>query len=133
LGPVERQPLEGSRLSGVQVGSRLVKYVAIESTVYFHFVVSDATGTAVDGTGAAFAVRKAGAASSAAPTLTGTPSLLSHTSFPDGCYEIAVAATAVNGFVDGSEYAVFCSLSVSSVNPAGYVGSFLLGCVRSNV
>lgn len=95
-------------------------------TVYFWFAANLVTGAAGDGSAPTFAVRKAGAASSAAPVLTGTPTLLSHASYSDGSYEIAVAATSGNGFEADATYAVFCSLTISSITPNGYVGSFSL-------
>lgn len=103
-----------------------MKYAALGDTVYFWFAANLTTGSAGDGATPTFAVRKAGAASNAAPTLTGTPTLLSHASYSDGSHEIAVAATEGNGFVADAEYAVFCSLAISGVNPNGFVGSVLL-------
>ncbi|MFO0919691.1 MAG: hypothetical protein U0872_15440 [Planctomycetaceae bacterium] len=103
-----------------------MKYAALGDTVYFWFASNLTTGSAGDGATPTFSVRKAGASSSAAPTLTGTPTLLSHASYSDGSYEIAVAATEGNGFVADAEYAVFCSLAISGVNPNGFVGSVLL-------
>ena len=103
-----------------------MKYAALGDTVYFWFAANLTTGSAGDGATPTFAVRKAGASSSAAPTLTGTPTLLSHASYSDGSYEIAVAATTGNGFLVDAEYAVFCSLAISGVNPNGFVGSVLL-------
>lgn len=101
-------------------------------TVYFGFGANTTAGTAGDGTSPTFAVRKAGAASSAAPTLTGTATLLSHASYSDGSYEVAVAATVGNGFETGATYLVFCSLSISGVNPNGFLGTFDLSPIRAN-
>ena len=98
------------------------KYAEIADTVYFWFAVNDVTGTAADGATPLYAVRLAGAAAGAAPTATGTPTLLSHASYCNGLYEIALDTT---GWAAG-EYAVFCSITVSTVNPAGFVGSFKL-------
>jgi hypothetical protein len=70
-------------------------------------------------------VRLCGAAADAAPVLTPTPALLSHATYPAGCYEVAVAAVAPT-FAAGSEYAVFCTLAIDSQNPTGFVGSFTL-------
>ncbi len=107
------------------------KHRTLEDTVYFWFAANTTAGTAGDGSSPTFAVRKGGASSSAAPTLTGTPTLLSHASYSDGSHEIAVAATAANGFEAGAEYSVFCSLSISSINPNGFVGSFVLAPIRA--
>jgi hypothetical protein len=69
---------------------------------------------------------------SAAPVLSPTPSLLTDAGYPAGCYEVAVAATAANGFAADSTYAVFCTLAIDSQNPTGYIGSFTLSPVLSN-
>lgn len=108
-----------------------MQYKTLEDTAYFWFAANLTTGTAGDGASPTFAVRKAGASSSAAPTLTGTPTLLSHASYSDGSHEIAVAATAANGFEAAATYGVFCSLLISSVNPNGFVGSFVLSPVNA--
>lgn len=102
------------------------KDIAIEGTVYFWFAANLTTGAAGDGATPLFDVRLAGAAADAAPVLSGTPTLLTHANYTDGLHEIAVAATSGNGFAAGNEYAVFCTLTISSVNPAGFVGSFKL-------
>jgi hypothetical protein len=52
----------------------------------------------------------------------GTPTLLTHADYSNGLFEIAINTT---GFAQG-EYAVFCTLTVSTVNPAGFCGSFKL-------
>lgn len=106
-----------------------MKHQTLGDTVYFWFAANLVSGAAGDGSGPTFAVRKAGASSSAAPTLTGTPTLLSHASYSDGSYEIAVVASVENGFEADAEYAVFCSLTISSVTPNGYVGNFKLSSV----
>ena len=76
-------------------------------------------------------VREAGAAASAAPTLSPTPSLLSHANYSAGAYEVAVAATSGNGFSADRDYGVFCSLAIDLQNPLGFVGGFHL--TRKNV
>lgn len=103
------------------------RYATLSETLYFGFGVNDATGAGADGSSPAFSVRLGGAASGAAPVLTGTPTLLSHASYTDGSYEIAVAATTGNGFAAGNTYLVFCTAAVNGLNPAGFVGSFTLG------
>lgn len=108
-------------------------YHTLEDTVYFGVATNLTTGAAGDGTSPTFAVRKAGASSSAAPTLTGTMTLLSNAGYSDGSYEIAIAATTANGFETGATYLVFCSLTISTVTPNGYVGSFMLSPVNANV
>lgn len=105
------------------------KDAAIEDTVYFWFAANDTGGSGGDGATPLSSVRLAGAAGGAAAVLKPTPTLLSHADFPDGCHEIAVAATDGNGFAADNEYAVFCTLLVDSQNPAGLVGSFFLTAV----
>ena len=102
------------------------KDAALGDTTYFWFAANLTTGAAGDGASPLFDVRLAGAAADAAPVLSGTPTLLSHADYTDGLFEIAIAATEGNGFATGNEYAVFCSLTISTVNPAGFVGSFKL-------
>lgn len=98
------------------------KYAEIADTVYFWFAANTTAGAAGDGATPLYDVRLAGAASDAAPTASGTPTLLTHVNYSDGLYEIAIDTT---GFAAG-EYAVFCTLTISTVNPAGFCGSFKL-------
>lgn len=98
------------------------KDVEVGSTVYFWFAANTTAGTAGDGAIPLYDVRLAGAASNAAPTASGTPTLLTHANYTDGLHEIAIDTT---GYALG-EYAVFCTLTISTVNPAGFVGSFLV-------
>lgn len=118
-----------------------MQYVTLEDTVYFYFAVNTTSGNGSDGdvagtgTGsgeAYFVVREGGAGQSASPTYTGWPILLTHASYPNGCYEVALPATAANGFAANKTYAVFCTLTVSNVNPTGYVGSFRTAPVPAN-
>lgn len=95
------------------------KYAEIGDTVYFWFAANTTAGAAGDGATPLFDVRLAGAAAGAAPTASGTPTLLTHADYTDGLHEIAVDTT---GYAAG-EYAVFCTLTISSVNPGGFVGS----------
>ena len=98
------------------------KYQEIGDNVYFWFAANTTAGAAGDGATPLFDVRLAGAAADAAPTASGTPTLLTHANYSDGLYEILVDTDA---FAAG-EYAVFCTLTISTVNPAGFVGSFKL-------
>jgi hypothetical protein len=109
------------------------QHAVIEETVYFWFGSNDTSGTGNDGAAAASDVRLAGAAAGAAPVLSPAPTLLSHASYPAGCYEVAVAATVVNGFASGNTYAVFCTLLVDTQNPTGFVGSFTLAPIIANI
>ncbi len=102
------------------------KDAALGDTVYFWFAANATTGAANDGATPLYDVRLAGATAGAAPVYSGTPTLLTHTGYTDGLYEISIAATEANGFAAGNEYAVFCSLTISSVNPAGFCGSVKL-------
>lgn len=108
------------------------QHATLEDTVYFWFGSNDTSGSGNDGVSAAADVRLAGAAAGAAPVLSPTPILLSHASFPAGAYEVAVAATAANGFAATNTYAVFCTLTVDSQNPTGFIGSFTLDPIVAN-
>lgn len=98
------------------------KYAEIADTVYFWMAANETTGAAGDGATPLFDVRLAGAAAGAAPTASGTPTLLSHADYSPGLFEIAIDTT---GQAAG-EYAVFCTLTISTVNPAGFCGSYKL-------
>ncbi len=98
----------------------------INDTVFFWFAANDTSGSGGDGATPLFDVREAGAAASAIPLLSGTPSLLTHANFPAGCHEISVAATTGNGFAADDTFAVFCTLAIDSQNPTGFVGSCTL-------
>lgn len=98
------------------------KYAEIGDTIYFWVAVNDATGAAADGATPLYDVRKAGDASSAAPSLSGTPTLLTHANYTNGLYEIAIDTSDL----EVGEYAVFWTVTVSAVNPAGLCGSFKL-------
>ncbi len=103
------------------------QHATLEDTVYFYFGANDTSGSGGDGATPLFDVREAGAAASAAPLLSGTPTLLTHANFPAGCYEVAVAATAANGFAANDTFGVFCTLAIDSQNPTGFAGSCTLG------
>jgi hypothetical protein len=98
----------------------------IEDTVYFWFGANDTSGSGGDGASPLFDVREAGAAADAIPLLSGTPTLLSHANYPAGCYEVCVEATTGNGFAANDTFAVFCTLTIDSQNPTGFVGSCTL-------
>lgn len=110
-----------------------MQYINLEETVYFWFGANDTSGSGNDGASAVYDVRLGGAASSAAPTLSGNATLLSHADYPAGAYEIAVAATSANGFAVNGSYAVFCTLAVDSQNPTGFVGAFRTAPVLAKV
>lgn len=109
------------------------QYAELEDTVYFWFASNDTSGSGDDGASALADVREAGATASDAPILSPTPGLLTHANYPPGCYEVAVAATAANGFAADTTYGVFCTLTVDSQNPAGFVGSFSTFPVQADI
>mgnify|MGYP001576964504 FL=1 len=109
------------------------QYAALEDTVYFGFAANLTSGAAGDGATPLFDVRLGGGTASDAPILSGTPTLLTHANYTDGCYEVAVAATAANGFAAGNTYLVFVTLTISSVTPAAMVGTFKLAPVVSDI
>lgn len=119
-----------------------MQYVTLGDTVYLYLAVNTPGGDGVDGdvagtgTGSGeptFDVREGGASQGAAPTYSGWPVLLTHANYPPGCYEVAVPATTPNGFSANKTYAVFSSLTVSSLNPTGYLGSFRTAPAPANV
>ena len=109
-----------------------MQYRTLEDTVYFGIASNDTSGSGDDGADAVYDVRLAGAAADAIPTLSGSATLLTHANYPPGCYEIAIAATAANGFAADGIYTVYCTLAVDSQNPSGFVGSFELAAVLTN-
>lgn len=109
------------------------QYIALEDTVYFGFAANLTTGAAGDGATPLYDVRLAGAAAGAAPVLSGTPTLLTHANYTDGLHEVAIAATAANGFAAEKTYLVFVTLTISSVTPAACIGSFKIAAVPANM
>ncbi len=105
------------------------KDVEVGSTVYFWFAANLTTGAAGDGASPLYDVRAAGGAAGGAPTASGTPTLLTHASYTDGLHEIAIDTTGYNA----GEYAVFCTLTISTVNPAGFCGSFKVVAVGDSL
>lgn len=105
------------------------KEAEIGDTVYFWFAANATTGAAGDGATPLYDVRLAGGAAGDAPTASGTPTLLTHANYSDGLHEIAVDTT---GYSAG-EYAVFCTLTISTVNPAGFCGSFRLKAAGASI
>ena len=109
------------------------QHATIADTVYLYFASNDTSGSGDDGADPVFYVRLAGAAPGAAPVLSDSGILLTDVNFPTGAHEVAVAATVGNGFAAGNTYAVFCTLLVDSQNPTGFIGSFTLAPIISNV
>ena len=108
------------------------QYAALDDIIYFWFAGNDTSGSGGDGASPAADVRLAGAAADAAPVYSPTPVVLSHAGYPAGAYEIAITASAANGFAATNTYAVFCTLAIDSQNPTGFVGSFDLKPVDAN-
>jgi hypothetical protein len=104
-----------------------MEYADLGDTLYFYMASNDTSGSGGDGASAAADVREAGGAAGAAPIYSPTPTLLTHASYPDGCYEIAIPATGGNGFSVNNTYAVFCTLAIDAQNPTGFVGKFVVG------
>jgi hypothetical protein len=109
-----------------------MQYKDFGGTFYFNFAINDVTGAGADGSGYTAYVRLKGAGATDAPVYTATPYLLSHASYPSGCMEVAIVASAINGFVIDSEYAVFCTLAVSAINPTGFIGEFITTALASD-
>lgn len=109
------------------------QYAALEDTLYFWFAGNDTSGSGGDGASPLADVRLAGAAVDAAPVLSPTPALLTHMNYSAGCYEVAIAATTGNGFAANNTYAIFCTLAIDGQNPTGFIGSFDLKPVITNV
>lgn len=109
------------------------QHATLGDTVYFAFAANDTSGSANDGASALADVRLGGAAASAAPVHSPTPTLLTDTGYPNGVYEVAVVATSGNGFAAGSTYFVYATLTVDSQTPVGVIGSFTLDPIIANV
>ncbi len=107
------------------------QYVTIGDTVYFWFGANDTSGSGGDGASAAADVRLAGAAASAIPVESLTPDLLTHANFPPGCYELAILLDG--DYADGSVYSVFTTLLIDSQNPTGFIGSFSINPIKSDL
>jgi hypothetical protein len=108
----------------------MYKYINLNDTVYLHFPVNNTEGSGASGVTPAVKIRRSGDTANAAPTYSATPYLLSHVSFPQGCYEVAIPATLGNGFIIGNEYNAFATISISSQNPTGYIGGFTLNPIN---
>lgn len=94
---------------------------------YFGYALNNASLSGQDGLSDSFLVREGGAAAGAAPVLSGSATLLTNSNYPPGCYEVAVAASASNGFTAGKTYHVFATAAVdSSTNPTGMIGTIKL-------
>lgn len=109
------------------------QYGAINDVFYFHFAANTTAGAAGDGATPVCHVRLCGALASAAPVYNPTPDLLTHATYLDGSHEVAITASAANGFAAGSSYAVFASLTISSITPGGFLGRIHLKPCIANV
>lgn len=109
------------------------QYGAIDDVFYFHFAANTTAGAAGDGATPVCHVRLCGALASAAPVYNPTPDLLTHVTYLDGSHEVAITASVANGFAAGSSYAVFASLTISSITPGGFLGRIHLKPCIANV
>ena len=98
---------------------------ALDGTVYVPFVSNDTDGSGEDATRPLCKVRLCGAASDAAPVYAPTPTLLTHASYNDGCFEVAIPITEANGFVKDEEYAVFVTFTADGETPSMKPGLFM--------
>src|SRR3990167_205650 len=108
------------------------QYATLEDTVFMGFGSNNTAGSAADGTTPLYYVRLGGAAASAAPVFSGTPTLLTHADYPPGSYEIAPPMTAANGCAAGNTYLVFSTLTVDGQTPGACIGSITLAPVVAN-
>lgn len=109
------------------------RHATIEDTVYFGFVANDTSGSAVDGSTPLFDVRLGGDTAGAIPVLSGTPTLLTHANYGPGAYEVAVAATAANGFAAGNTYSVFVTVTADGQTPGSCLGTVTLAAIPADV
>ncbi len=109
------------------------QYATLEDTVYFFFVSNDTSGSGADGTTPLFDIRLGGATASDAAILSGTPDLLTNAGYGPGAYEVAIAATASNGFAADNTYGVFVTATVDSQTPGAALGSFTLTSIADAV
>lgn len=101
------------------------KYVELESSAHFNFGLNDAAG-AGDGTGTpAFDVRESGATAGDAPIYSGSAVLLTHANYPLGSFEVAIAATAANGFVVDTTYSVWITATINAVDFTSHLGDLV--------
>lgn len=108
------------------------RHADLEDSIPFWFAANDTSGSGADGSTPLYDVRLGGASGTAAPVYSGTPTLLSHADYPDGCYECYFAAGTANGFAAGSTYGVFATLAADGQNPTGFIGSFTLDPIPAN-
>lgn len=102
----------------------MTEYVVIEGTARMGLATNDTGGSAADATsGPVGYAHLCGATVNAAPITAGiTVDLLSEATWPPGCYQVSIAATAANGFAAGSDYDIWVQGTVDSETPVGYVG-----------
>ena len=110
-----------------------LEYYQLDDTVYFAFAGNDTSGSGGDGASPLFDVRLCGTAADAAPVYSGSATLLTHANYPAGAHEVAIVASAANGFAAGNTYTVYCTLLVDSQNPTGFVGKFKLDVPAANL
>lgn len=109
------------------------KNVEIDDYVAFGFGVNAADGSADDGTSAVYDVRKCGASSSAAPTLSGSATLLTDAGYISGCYEVYFQVTSPTFDADAT-YLIFVTVTVDgTITPTKCLGSFTVAAVPARL
>lgn len=111
----------------------MTRHIKQGDTVYLYFAANDTSGSGGDGSSAQSFVRKGGDSAGAAAVISPSPTLLTDSSFTDGCYEIELLCSASAGFSAGSQYAVFASLNIDSQNPTGYIETIVIDPIPANV
>ena len=101
----------------------ITEFVELESTAFFGFGTNDASGQDDADSTPVFDVRESGATAADAPTFSGNCTLLSNAGYPLGCYEVAVACTAANGFAADTSYLVYVTATVNTVGYTSCVGA----------
>lgn len=102
------------------------QYASLNDTLYFGFGLNDTSGSGNDGSSPSVLVREVGAAASAAPVQTLTPTLLTHADYDNGAYEIAIAANSGYGYQVNTTYLVYAKATSDGQTPMALIGSFTL-------
>lgn len=104
-----------------------MREIALGKTIEIPFAANDDQGNGDDGSSPLFDVRLEGAAASAAPVFSGTPSLLTDAGYAPGGYVCIIAATAVNGFAWNGVYHVYATITVPTAKtPHASLDSFAI-------
>lgn len=107
--------------------------VELNDYVAFGFGVNASDGSADDGTGAVYDVRKCGESASAVPILSGTATRLTDAGYVSGCYEVYFQAVSP-AFVANATYLVFVTVTVDgTITPTKCLGAFTIAPSPSNI